>query len=310
MLEPIREMAARVTPRVSVIVPVLNGVSTLPRLLDALAGQSLDGAVEVIVVDSGSTDGSRHAAAATRCRLFGTTTFGHGRTRNEALALARAPLAVLLTQDAIPDGSGFLRTLIEPLEGDVRLAGAYARQIPPPELDPLLAAAIERWCPAGPDARQVALDAATFERLSPDERVRRCRFDNVASCVRVSIWRDIPFPDIPFGEDAVWGKRVMLSGHDLLYRARARVLHGHRGGPLMAYRRDRLAHAMLVTEFGLRTVPAPWRGMLAWFAGWKGDLSDLRAQDVAKVSIPGCLARGAIRRIGALAGQFVGGRSG
>jgi len=287
---------------------VLNGGAGLNRLLEALAHQSLEGPVDVIVVDSGSTDGSPQAALATPCRLFGTSSFRHGRTRNQAIALARAPLAVLLTQDAVPDGHGFLRALIEPLEQDATLAGVYARQVPPAGIDPLQAAAIERWCPPGGDRRQRALDAAAFDRLTPDERVRSCRFDNVASCIRVSVWEDIPFPDVPFGEDAVWAKRVMLAGHDLLYRAEARVIHGHSGGFLAAYRRDRAAHAMLAAEFGLRTVQGPLHGALAWIAGWGSDLRDLRGLDVAPVVVPGHLVRGAARRMGALAGQYAGGR--
>jgi len=289
---------------------VLDGVATLPRLLDSLFGQSLDGGFEVIVVDSGSTDGSRQAARGTPCRLFAARSFGHGRTRNEALALARAPLAVLLTQDAIPHGSDFLRALVEPLERDPGLAGTYARQLAPPGIDPLLAAAIARWCPADPDRRQPALDAGEFDRLSPGERVERCRFDNVASCVRIAVWRTIPFPDVPFGEDAVWAKRVLLAGHDLFYCCRARVVHGHGGGLRTAYRRDRAAHAMLAAEFGLRTVPGPLHGVLAWLAGWGSDLGDLRARSVTTREVPAHLARGALRRIGALTGQYVGGRAG
>ena len=102
----------------------------------------------------------------------------------------------------------------------------------------------------------------------------------------------------------------MLAGHDLLYAAGARVIHGHDGGLVAAYRRDRAAHAMLAAEFGLRTVPAPWRGTLAWLTGWGSDLRDLRERPVAPGAIPLCLLRGAVRRIGALAGQYVGGTAG
>ena len=47
-------------PRVSVIVPVYNGASTLPALLTALRGLQLAGLgkVEYLFVDNRSTDGS------------------------------------------------------------------------------------------------------------------------------------------------------------------------------------------------------------------------------------------------------------
>ena len=44
--------------RTSVIVPAHNSRETLPRTLEALAEQELDGEYEVIVIDDGSSDGT------------------------------------------------------------------------------------------------------------------------------------------------------------------------------------------------------------------------------------------------------------
>lgn len=310
MLEPIREHEGRSVPRASVVVPVLDGGEPLGALLAALQRQRLEGGLEVIVVDSGSRDDSLERAMVHDCRVFRTRSFGHGRTRNAALAVARAPLAVLLTQDAEPLGETFVETLIEPLEQDLRVAGSYARQIAPEGCDPLVAAALERWCPDGPDRRQRALGPAAFAALTPAARARRCRFDNVASCVRLQAWRSVPFPDVPFGEDAVWAKRVLLAGHDIVYRASATVVHVHVTGPRGAFHRDRLGHTMLASEFALRSVPTPLHGAVAWIGGWRGDWRDLRSRRVPLFRRAPWLARGALRRIGALAGQFAGGRRG
>ena len=43
---------------VSVIVPTFNGRDTIARCLDALMHQDWDGAMEIIVVDDGSSDGT------------------------------------------------------------------------------------------------------------------------------------------------------------------------------------------------------------------------------------------------------------
>lgn len=45
--------------RLSVVIPCYNEVGTLGELLDAVRGAPIDGALEVIVVDDGSSDGSR-----------------------------------------------------------------------------------------------------------------------------------------------------------------------------------------------------------------------------------------------------------
>ena len=50
--------------RASVVVPVKDGARYLEELLAAVAGQRLEGEVEVLVVDSGSRDSAATAARA------------------------------------------------------------------------------------------------------------------------------------------------------------------------------------------------------------------------------------------------------
>lgn len=45
-------------PKISVVIPVLNRVNELPRILKSLKEQIYQGEVEIIVADAGSTDGS------------------------------------------------------------------------------------------------------------------------------------------------------------------------------------------------------------------------------------------------------------
>jgi glycosyltransferase involved in cell wall biosynthesis len=311
VIEPIRDRDNGAdTPRISVVLPVLDGGEPLAQLLTVLGEQEVDGGFELIAVDSGSRDGSLERLLASRARVFGVPRrrFGHGRTRNAAIALARADRVVLLVQDACPIGPDFLAELAAPLEADPALAGAYARQLAPRGLDPLLAAAIDRWTPAGADRRQRAFAAGEFQALAPAVRAARCRFDNVASCIQAGIWRRLPFPDVTFGEDAAWARRVLEAGHDLLYRASVPVIHGHSTGMLAAFTRDRAAHELLAREFGLRSVPDRGSAIHGWLAGWPGDLRQLRSAGVGGAELVHCLGRGALRRAGAIAGQYAGGR--
>ncbi len=299
-------------PRISVVLPVLDGGRGLDRLLAGLEAQEVPGGFELIAVDSGSRDGSLDRLLASSARVFAVPRrrFGHGRTRNAAIARARGERVVLLVQDARPLDRHLLTGLAAPLEAEPGLAGTYARQVAPARLDPLLAAAIRRWTPEGPDRRQPHLTPAALRALPPPERAARCRFDNVASCLQTSVWRRIPLPEVPFGEDTAWARRVLERGHDLLYRATVAVEHGHGGGPLAAFRRDRAAHALLAREFGLRAVPDLATALGGWLAGWAGDLRDLREAGLGGAPLLAGLGRGAVRRMGALAGQHAGGRRG
>src|SRR5215475_2730683 len=89
---------------VTVAIPVLNGAEYLDEVLGAVRSQDVEREVELLVVDSGSTDGSleiaeRHAA---RVHEIPKSEFSHGGTRNLMMRLAQGEHVAFLTQDATP----------------------------------------------------------------------------------------------------------------------------------------------------------------------------------------------------------------
>lgn len=92
-------------PVVSVIVPVLDSARTLGECLDALALQRVAGPVEVLVVDNGSTDGSRELAAAHPAvdRVLDEPRRGSYAARNAGVAAASAPVLAFTDADCVPE---------------------------------------------------------------------------------------------------------------------------------------------------------------------------------------------------------------
>jgi len=85
---------------VSVVIPMLNEASALPRLIAALA--ALDPApCEVLAVDGGSTDASAAMAEAAGWRVI-TAQRGRGRQINAGVAAAAGEAVVVLHADTIP----------------------------------------------------------------------------------------------------------------------------------------------------------------------------------------------------------------
>ena len=100
---------------VTAAIPVLNGARYLDEVLAAVRAQRVDRELELLVVDSGSTDGSlgiarRHGAVV---HEIARAEFSHGGTRNRMMALARGDHVAFLTQDATPAHEGWLAALLE-----------------------------------------------------------------------------------------------------------------------------------------------------------------------------------------------------
>src|SRR4051812_12455688 len=95
---------------VSVAIPTRNGAADLDRVLAAVAAQTV--AAEVVVLDSGSVDGTREVAARWGAAVSPIDDFGHGRARNRLMELADGDRVAFLTQDAVPAGPGWLEALL------------------------------------------------------------------------------------------------------------------------------------------------------------------------------------------------------
>jgi rhamnosyltransferase len=207
---------------ISVIVPVKNGGHDLVRCLDAISRQRIDDEVEVVVIDSGSQDGSVERARYSGARVHSIqpSEFHHGRTRNLGAELARGETLVFTSQDAYAADDTWLATLTAPLRHENAVAGVYGRQLPKEDASPP-----ERYFLDflyGPNARE--------QRLDPDGELsfELTLFSNVNSAMPRSVWDVFPFAeDIVMSEDQEWSRRVLVSGRTIVYEPRAAVHHSH-----------------------------------------------------------------------------------
>jgi len=247
------------TPLVSIVIPTCNAGAALDEVLSAIESQACDASREVVAIDSGSTDGTtdRLARHGVTVLTVSPGRFNHGETRNAALAHARGEFAILLVQDAVPASATWLAGLLEPLLCDAMVAGSFARQVAAPDASSLTNHYLADWAAAGSERRSAGpLTRDEFDRMSPWERHAACAFDNVCSCIRMSVWRDHPFRKTVIAEDLEWARDVLLSGHRLVYTPAAAVVHSHERPVSYELQRTYLVHQRLQALFGLSTIPS------------------------------------------------------
>ncbi|GAB4545003.1 MAG: hypothetical protein Kow0063_38880 [Anaerolineae bacterium] len=244
--------------KVSIVIPTYNGGSLFQECLEAVYSQRVDFPFEVVVIDSGSTDETVSIAQSVPARLYHVDhrEFDHGLTRNQGIALSTGDFVVLLTQDATPANTGWLRALIDPFLDDDLVAGVYARQIPRQDADVLTKRHLNRWL-TGRTERDVKhiSNWAEYENLTPMQKYLFCNFDDVCSCIRKSVWEKIPYERAVFAEDLEWSKKVLEAGYKIVYEPEAAVIHSHNRSITHEYKRTYVCHRRLNELFELRAVP-------------------------------------------------------
>jgi len=197
------------TPPISVIVRAKNKADTIGGTLSALRRQSVP--AEVIVVDSGSTDGTLDIARqwADRVLEIAPESFTYGGALNAGAAVAAAPVHAALSAHCVPESNTWLEDSLRRYERpDVAATNAST------------------WTPLG------TLIEGTYWQTLEDVLVDPIwGFSNHASTWRADVWADFPFrEDLGACEDKEWSWRVLAAGWTIGY---AREL----GAP-MAHRRS------------------------------------------------------------------------
>jgi rhamnosyltransferase len=225
---------------VTVAIPVRDGGALLERTFSALARQSV--AHELLVCDSGSSDGSRELAQARGARVIEIPPerYSHGGTRDLLMSEAAGARVAFLSQDAEPADERWLECLLGgfDLAEDVSLVyGPYR-----PRADAPLAVRIEleQWFASlAPDGRP------SVERLVPEERSapvaeligRRGFFSDANACVSREAWQRVPFREVAYAEDRLLALDMLRAGYAKAFVPAAAVLHSHSYTPTQELRR-------------------------------------------------------------------------
>jgi rhamnosyltransferase len=216
----------------SVVIPTKNCMPGFIRVFESVARQKTPWPFEIIVIDSGSHDGTAEYARRqnnTRVLCIPPKSFGHGRTRNEAIAEAKGHFVALLTHDAQPADENWLANIVRAVEQDDRIAGAFGRHLAYPWADPYTVRDLRDHFEGFLNHPLVVNRDTNATMYEQDERWRQFLhfYSNNNSCLRRSVWERIPYPDVEFAEDQIWAKKIIELGYSKAYAPDAVVYHSH-----------------------------------------------------------------------------------
>jgi rhamnosyltransferase len=295
--------------RASIVIPTFNPGPELASVLDRIERQEAPGHFDILVVDSGSTDGTTDLLDSRDVPKLEVRheEFNHGLTRQLAAERTQGDVVVFLSQDALPE-PGWLGGLLVAFD-DPAVAGAYSRQIPRPEASPFAVDQLSRWPATDRTSRRQRLsDLGDFDALPLSRKIETVCFDNVSSAVRRTVLDRIPFRDVGFGSDRDWAYRALKAGHTIAYRPSSRVIHSHDRSTWYELKRTFCDHRALRELFG---EPIP-RDLSEAFASFRSEA--LRLLDVAtRTETPGSRIRNRLKApVLALArnlGSFLGAKA-
>jgi rhamnosyltransferase len=214
----------------TVVIPTLNGERYLDRILVMLERQEFAGSVEILVIDSGSTDRTLEIVRAhpdVRLHEIPNSEFGHGRTRNLAARLARGRLVAYLTQDAIPLSARWLAEMTAPLDpAGADAVAVLGRQEPRPGCFPLQKYEIQAVFSRFGDRVAVYQRGASPPTASELDLLGF--YSDVNSATRRDFLLDvIPYRDLSYSEDMAFGRDLILAGYRRAYAPLGGVEHSN-----------------------------------------------------------------------------------
>jgi rhamnosyltransferase len=205
---------------VSIIILTKNGVGNLPKLLQRVYSQQYAGNFEVIVIDSGSTDGTLQAAGDHPLKLIQIREdeFHHGRTRNLGAQEAEGRYLVFITQDALPLDNHWLQKLIQNF-ADPQVEMVAGRQIPWENTRP-------------PEKFFYSYNFPDFKiivRKNVPVYYRDNVFiSNVNAAISRDAWQKYRFSEhLVMAEDKEIAARILAGGGTVIYEPGAAVYHAH-----------------------------------------------------------------------------------
>jgi rhamnosyltransferase len=252
-------------PKVSVVIRAYNEAANIGRLLTGIQQQTCE-RVEVILVDSGSTDETLAIAESfgTRIVRIEPDEFTFGRSLNRGVAATRGEFVVIVSAHCYPVFPDWIEQLLKSFD-DPNVAVSYGKQ-------------------RGGETNPYS-EYQFFRKYFPDAsqpRQGQPYAHNANAAIRRSLWEQHPYDETLTGlEDLAWSSWAQEQGYGVAYVAEAEVIHLHDERPAQVYNRYRreavaLKQILPYSHFTL------WNFTRLWLSSTFSDLLQTRQEGMLR----------------------------
>lgn len=215
-------------PFISIVRVVKNDLHNLRHSIPLVLKQDISIPYEIIVIDSGSRDGSvefikQISIIDGRLSLYEIPSeeFHHARTRNLGISLSRSNIVVFLNGDAIPCDEHWLNNIVSPvINGEpAGIAASYGKQVPRDDVD------ICNYC------RMTFNYHNNFKIKDINTKLSKAElyfFSSVNCCINTKMISAPVFNEkYPVYEDVTLSYKIISNGLRIAYCPDASVIHSH-----------------------------------------------------------------------------------
>lgn len=257
-------MSFAIPPNVTVVIRALNEAKFLPECLSSVLDQDYDGQIEIVLVDSGSTDCTIEIAQSYNCKIvhIKKSDFSFGRSLNMGCSAARGDVLILLSAHCIPTDRFWLKNLVLPISDGV-CDYSYGRQIARLGISKFSEGMVfKKYYPEKTSSPQVGYFC-----------------NNANSAIKRTTWNALRFNEALTGlEDMELARRLVSMGGSVSYIAESAVEHIHlENWARIKIRYEREAVAMTDIEPNLNL--NFWKAFKMFFHGVIADTRELKNTD-------------------------------
>lgn len=212
---------------ISIVIPVKNGASTLEKTLRCLRSQTIGIDLEILVLDSSSSDDSKSIASKYDTKIIDIPngTFNHGLTRNLGLQHASGNLIYFTVQDAWLADNTMLERVANHFIKDDSLMAVVGMQAIAHDADKNPAKWFKRITEPLTEIRH--FQPYEFEKLPLAEQYKFSSWDNVNAMYRKEALQQVPFIKTNYAEDWLWANIALAKGFKIMSDPSILVYHYH-----------------------------------------------------------------------------------